>query len=228
MNNQIYVNTLEIAGFASALKAVRLPMKSGEKSDSDIENGFINVCRCNKFKDKYELEYNDYDESFYLNIGQKDIQLLQKLVRSGDEHGKVMRGIEVWFEINAPRYFHVELDTYKIDAERLSSESTMHCECKNFSGEELQQAKGEIKESHLQKRIWKMSYQTLRRLYFQRKNHRLPEWHIFCNWIESLPLASELITINPWYVDKIQELESELDYYKQKESLEFKRNQEDN
>jgi hypothetical protein len=204
MNDQIYVKTLEIAGFASALKAVRLPMKNGEKSDSYIEQKFTHL--------SYENNYYDtYCCGASVEMGLNDMKLLQKLIRSGDEHGKVTRGIHVWFEVNMPRYIHAELDTYKIGAERLSSESTMHCECKNFNGEELQAAKGEIKESLLQKRIWDMSYQTLRRMYFQRRNHRLPEWkEIICPWIETLPLSKELITINSWYIDKIEELKNKI------------------
>lgn len=43
------------------------------------------------------------------------------------------------------------------------------------------------------KRTWTANYQVLRNIYFDRKNHRLSEWHEFCDWIESLPY-SELIT----------------------------------
>jgi hypothetical protein len=205
--SNFYVKTLEIAGFASTLKAMRLPKKSGDKSDSYFEDSFLNPWEIPEHRIIYSSDDNTYN---LIRIGKNDLQLLQNLIRSGEEHAKVMRGIEVWFEIDAPRYFHVELDTYRIGAERLSSESTMHNECKQLSGEELQQVKGELKESHMQKRIWKMSYQTLRRVYFQRKNHRLPEWYIFCEWIESLPMSKELITINPWYIDKINELEEKL------------------
>lgn len=40
---------------------------------------------------------------------------------------------------------------------------------------------------------WSANYQVLRNIYHSRKNHRLPEWHTFCEWIETLPY-SELIT----------------------------------
>lgn len=204
--NQFYIETLEFAGFGPALKAMRLPMKSEDKSDSEIWSPLSTI-------EHYENGYSKIYYSNEVHTGPIDMKLIQKLIRSGDEHAKILRGIMVWFEINAPRYFHVELDTYRIGAERLSSESTMHVECKNFSGEELQKAKGEIKESHMQKRIWMKSYQTLRRMYFQRRNHRLPEWQIFCDWIEGLPFADKLITINPWYIDKIEELEQQLKFY---------------
>ena len=37
------------------------------------------------------------------------------------------------------------------------------------------------------------NYRCLRNIYKQRKNHRLPEWHEFCKWIETLPYAKELL-----------------------------------
>lgn len=43
------------------------------------------------------------------------------------------------------------------------------------------------------KYTWTANYAVLRNIYFQRRNHRLPEWHKFCAWIESLPYAKELI-----------------------------------
>lgn len=39
------------------------------------------------------------------------------------------------------------------------------------------------------------NYLQLKTIYFQRKTHRLPEWHIFIDWIKTLPLANELILI---------------------------------
>jgi len=45
----------------------------------------------------------------------------------------------------------------------------------------------------LQMRTWTGNYAVLKNIYHARKNHKLSEWHDFCNWIESLPLAKELI-----------------------------------
>ena len=44
-------------------------------------------------------------------------------------------------------------------------------------------------------RTWDTNYQELRRMYFQRKNHRLKEeWDdVFCRWVKTLPYAYELI-----------------------------------
>jgi hypothetical protein len=71
----------------------------------------------------------------------------------------------------------------------------MHIQGKGLSTEELVKMKDELKEGTMQKRVEYFSYQTLRRIYKQRRNHRLPHWHIFCSWIEKLPFANELILI---------------------------------
>ncbi len=49
-------------------------------------------------------------------------------------------------------------------------------------------------EGTMQRRIIMVSYQTLRRIYHQRRTHRLPEWRLFCEWITKLPF-SWVITI---------------------------------
>ena len=51
-----------------------------------------------------------------------------------------------------------------------------------------------LPEGWLQTRTWTANYAVLRNIYFQRKNHKLTEWHSFCRWVESLPYAADLIT----------------------------------
>ena len=176
----IQIKTLEIAGFRSVLGALRLPY--GKECRSETSFLFDHIG--NNVKGNYSVDINE-----------KDLQLLSTLVKRGDEHSKCIRGLIVYAEISAPIWFYRELETYKIGRERLSCESTMHIECKGLSGEELEKAKDEISMGHIQRTVDWFSYQTLRRIYFQRRNHRLPMWHDFCSWIESLPFADVLITI---------------------------------
>lgn len=184
-NSMLSIKTLEIAGIASVLQALRLPF--GLECRSDITEEYYG------WVDEPELKNWHFENSGI--IYEKDLQLLSTLVKRGDEHSKCLRGLIVYAEINAPRYFWQEMDTYKVGAERLSSESTMHIQGKALSTEELVKMKDELKEGTMQKRIEYFSYQTLRRIYKQRHNHRLPHWHIFCDWIKSLPFANELILV---------------------------------
>ena len=179
------VKTLEIAGFASVLQALRLP--------------FGLECRSKVFTKQVVDEEGVFGKGIEyastIEFDDKDLHLLSTLVKRGDEHSKCLRGLLVYTEINAPRYFWQEMVTYEIGVIKLSSESTMHIQGKGLSTEELVRMKDKLEEGTMQKRIHAFSYQTLRRIYKQRRNHRLPHWHIFCDWIETLPFAKELITI---------------------------------
>lgn len=177
----IEIKTLEIAGIGSVLQALRLPFGKECRSHSDFN---IEVQDNERFK-----------TSSFTYINEKDLHLLSTLIKRGDEHAKAIRGLVVYAEIDAPRYWWQEMDTYRIGSERLSSASTMHIQGKGLSTEELVKMKSELKEGTMQKRVQMFSYQTLRRIYFQRRDHRLPHWHIFCEWILTLPYAKQLITI---------------------------------
>ena len=184
------IETIEIAGLAGALTALRLPF--GKEVRSTI-TGKV---------DRYIARNNLTGERTHLivwngsvDINNKDLSLMQTLIKRGDEHAKVVRGIMVWARIKAPVYFTRELETYRAGRERLSSSSTMHQECQGLSGEELQRAKAELPMGTEQDFVDVYSYQTLRRIVAQRHNHRLPEWHEFVDWVRTLPLAEELIFV---------------------------------
>lgn len=184
------IETIEVAGLAGALTALRLPF--GKEVRSTI-TGKV---------DRYIARNNLTGERTHLivwngsvDINNKDLSLMQTLIKRGDEHAKVVRGIMVWARIKAPVYFTRELETYRAGRERLSSSSTMHQECQGLSGEELQRAKAELPMGTEQDFVDVYSYQTLRRIVAQRHNHRLPEWHQFIDWIKTLPLAKELIFV---------------------------------
>jgi hypothetical protein len=180
----IKINTIEIAGLASVLQALRLPFGKEMRSECNVAMSI---------NDDYQPKMFQYCSDCFIN--DKDLKLLSVLVKRGDEHSKAIRGLIVYAQIEAPIWFYRELETYKIGRERLSCESTMHIECKGLSGEELEKAKDEIPMGHIQKTVDWFSYQTLRRIWKQRHNHRLPMWHDFCKWIEGLPFADELILI---------------------------------
>lgn len=177
----INVKTLEIAGIGSVLQALRLPFGKECRSHAD-----------------FNIEVNEKDRFVthsFTYINEKDLHLLSTLVKRGDEHAKAVRGLIVYAEIEAPRYWWQEMDTYYVGTSRLSSSSTMHIQGKGLSTGELVAMKDALPEGTMLKRVQRFSYQTLRRIYFQRKDHRLPHWQIFCDWIRTLPFSEELITI---------------------------------
>lgn len=177
------VKTIEVAGFLSAVEALRLPFGKECRSQTNYDDSWV------------EDVVPNFQSDVRVFFDERDLTLMSTLIKRGDEHAKVLRGIIAYAEINAPRFWWVEMDTYRIGSERLSSESTMHIQGRGMSTEELVKMKSELTEGSMQKRVQYFSYQTLRRIYQQRRNHRLPHWHIFCDWIKTLPFANELILI---------------------------------
>lgn len=183
------IETLEIAGFRSALEALRLPYGLECRSKTMFEKDY-----CAPELDEY---CTGEDELLRLHsevvIKPKDMQLMSTLVKRGPEHAKVLRGINVWAKITAPIYIWAEIETYTVGHTRLASESTMHIDCKGLSGDELVKAKSKIPMGKELTKVDMFNYQSLRNIYYQRKDHRLPEWYEFCKWIETLPFIQQLI-----------------------------------
>lgn len=195
------IETIEIAGLAGALTALRLPFGKEVRSNidhySEIHLDFSDM-DVEQTEDSYEVTMKGllkFTSNTSIAIDKKDLTLLQTLIKRGDEHAKVVRGINVWAKITAPVYFWAEAECYRAGHERLASESTMHIDCRGLTGQELQEAKAAIPMGKELTKVDMFSYQTLRRIVVQRHNHRLPEWHQFITWIKTLPLAEELIFV---------------------------------
>lgn len=100
----------EVFNFEGALRGMRNPMNSWDKSDSYWE-------QTTKFEDGYRV--------FEYRVGHSDLELAQKLIKAGSEHRKFMRQIFVSVDITAPLYWWKEFDTYKVGTVA-NSTSTMH------------------------------------------------------------------------------------------------------
>ena len=206
------IETIEIAGLAGALTALRLPFGKEVRSHIDtfhkydksgvnefeFGNGYISIGAIDRLEDMKTITYPGRPTMYGCSVVQiedKDLTLMQTLVKRGDEHAKVVRGIMVWAKITAPVYWWCEEETYRMGHERLASESTMHIDCRGLAGSELQEAKSAIPMGKELTKVDMFSYQALRKMVAQRHNHRLPEWHQFIDWIKTLPLAEELIFV---------------------------------
>lgn len=208
----------DIWGFEHAVRGMRNPMNSWDKSDTFVDSDLV-------------------------LLGKKDKELMKRLIHAGTSHRKFLRQIFVSVDITAPLYWWKEFDTYKVGTVSNSC-STMHkihdkeFTLDDFSHEHLiNSACMEIQEmqnvrvsptqsmlttieclnsyrdlyletrdkkywwqmiqllpsSYNQKRTITMNYENLLNIYETRRNHKLNEWKDFCKWIERLPNA-ELIT----------------------------------
>lgn len=209
----IKITNAEVFGWDAAIRGMRNPMNSWDRSDSFVCEG----------KDACVGDC-------YSCIGNADHALMKKLVKAGSDHAKFMRMINVTMDATAPLYWWKEFDTYKVGTVANSC-STMHkiadkeFTLEDFSHEHLMQGGLEciknlckdlnmcreqylakhdkewwwqmiqlLPSSYNQKRTIQLNYAVLRNMYHARRNHKLDEWHDFCSWVESLPYA-ELITL---------------------------------
>ena len=204
----IKIEHTHVSGWEAAVRGMRNPMNSWDRSDSEsdpITNGFY--------------------------LGNNDLDLMKRLAKGGSVHAKYRRMIMVSCDITAPLYWWKEFDTYKVGTV-CNSCSTMHkihareLTRDDFSTEHLDEFASHILDmvianintnrdafleskdkeawhrmiqmlptSYNQKRTILLNYEVLVGMYRDRKNHKLDEWHKLCEWIESLPCADEVIYV---------------------------------
>ena len=113
----IKIENVEVLGWEAAIRGMRNPMNSWEKSDSIFCKR--TECYTCEVRDDCGVDILDYD------IGPNDHNLMLKLCDSGTDHRKFMRMITVYVDIIAPLYWWKEFDTYKVGTVANSC-STMH------------------------------------------------------------------------------------------------------
>ena len=208
----IKIERTSVMNFENALRGMRNPMNSWDKSDSY------------------------YDENGRYVIGENDLSLAQRLVNAGSDDRKFLRQIFVSVDVTAPLYWWKEYDTYKVGTVA-NSTSTMHkihakpITMEDFSMddiplddcggielsfadwfgnvvtdcERLREKFVETKDnkywraliqllpsSYNQMRTCTLNYENLMNMYYARRYHKLDEWRDFCGWIEGLPYFRQM------------------------------------
>ena len=117
----IKIENTEIVGWEAAIRGMRNPLNSWEKSDSGYGCGNDKEYFCDKCSSSFHCPSR---EKTY-NIGPNDYDLMTRLRNAGTDHRKFMRMITVYVDITAPLYWWKEFDTYKVGTVANSC-STMH------------------------------------------------------------------------------------------------------
>ena len=115
----------EVWGFEHAIRGMRNPMESRDKSDSGIMYFCTEEQRYVSTPCLYDECPQNCESLEKFVIGDKDLELMQKLIKAGSCHRKFMRQIMVSVDITAPLYWWKEFDTYKVGT-TANSTSTMH------------------------------------------------------------------------------------------------------
>ena len=103
------------------IRGMRNPMNSWDKSDSVFFETMFDSIPYSQNNKVIEIDGNG--NGTY--VGDKDIDLMKRLIKSGTDHRKFMRMIPVYIDITAPLYWWKEFDTYKVGTVANSC-STMH------------------------------------------------------------------------------------------------------
>lgn len=115
----IKIENVEVMGWEAAIRGMRNPLNSWEKSDSgwfsSEDDMGVDYVQYNSHSDPSELYF----------IGSNDLDLMKRLTKAGTDHRKFMRMIAVYADITAPLYWWKEFDTYKVGTVANSC-STMH------------------------------------------------------------------------------------------------------
>ena len=217
----IKIENTEVNGFEAAIRGMRNPLNSWDKSDSEPGE-----------PDMYENCANCTVGEYF--VGKNDLELMKKLSKAGTDHSKYLRFITVTADITAPMFWWFEYDTYKVGTVKNSC-SKMHkihvkpFNYNDFTHEGIDEVAKEyvslksvfityililewlrVKFNETQeKKYWRAliemlpesynmratvltNYQVLKSQYEARKSHKLDEWHDFCHWCESLPYFKEV------------------------------------
>ena len=193
----IKVENIETWGFEHAIRGMRNPLNSWDKSDSDLENDIV---------------------------GKADLDLMHRLYVAGQPHRKFLRQIFVSMDITAPTYWLAELDTYRVGMTRNSC-SFMHkglskpFELSDFSthgydkeydyiidklndlrdrwletkdNELFQQIRCLLPSGYNQRSTYTMNYENVVNIIEYRTGHKLDEWNEFVDILWGLPYLKEI------------------------------------
>ena len=209
----IEVEHIEVFNWEGAIRGMRNPLNSWEKSDT-----------------VFSLEGNSKTKKFetVVRIGDNDLALARKLCRAGSDHRKFLRQIMVSMDITAPLYWWKEFDTYKVGTVANSC-STMHTihkreltmedfSCEHLMAKEKQMLKMIINllnedimvynadtnqkafwwqiiqllpSSFNQKRTVTLNYEVALKMIQARKAHKLDEWRDFVEALRGMPYMNE-------------------------------------
>ena len=117
----IKIENVEVLGWEAAIRGMRNPMNSWEKSDSGFGCGNDKEYFCENCSNLFHCT----SQTKTYNIGSNDLKLMRTLCKAGSDHRKFMRMINVSVDITAPLYWWKEFDTYKVGTVANSC-STMH------------------------------------------------------------------------------------------------------
>lgn len=114
----------EVVGWEHAIRGMRNPMNSWDKSDSGIKwFTHEDVVKMDNDGVEFIPVSSDEDGQRVYMIGPNDMKLIKNLVKSGTDHRKLLRYLDVYVDITAPLYWWKEFKTYRRDRKFMDEEN---------------------------------------------------------------------------------------------------------
>lgn len=199
------IENVYTSGWKAAVRGMRNPKNSWAQIDSAVVNGNCFVVGNNDYDLMYRLASAGTDHGKFMRMIHVQCDVTAPLYwwKEADQYkvGTVTDSCSTMHKIHAKEF---TLDDFS--REHLNDESTEYLaklvDLLNSYRELYLKDKNKswwwqmiqlLPSSYNQLRTWDLNYAVLKNIYHARKDHKLDEWHTFCDWIESLPY-SELIT----------------------------------
>ena len=199
------IENISTSGWKAAIRGMRNPKNSWAQIDSAVVNGNCLVVGNNDYDLMYKLASAGTDHGKFMRMIHVQCDVTAPLYwwKEADQYkvGTVTDSCSTMHKIHAKEF---TLDDFS--HEHLNDESTdcllklidlLNCNRELFLKDKNKswwwQMIQLLPSSYNQLRTWDLNYAVLQNIYHARRNHKLDEWHDFCDWIESLPY-SDLIT----------------------------------
>lgn len=199
------IENVSTSGWKAAIRGMRNPKNSWAQIDSAVVNGNCFVVGNNDYDLMYKLASAGTDHGKFMRMIHVQCDVTAPLYwwKEADQYkvGTVTDSCSTMHKIHAKEF---TIDDFS--HEHLNDESTdcllklidlLNCNRELFLKDKNKswwwQMIQLLPSSYNQLRTWDLNYAVLRNIYHARKDHKLDEWHTFCDWIESLPY-SDLIT----------------------------------
>lgn len=157
----IKIENVDVSGWETAIRGMRNPMNSWDKSDSGYCNrDLLRDCTtCVRRSTDYSACKAEGFE-----VGSNDLSLMKRLANAGTDHRKFLRMINVTMDITAPTYWWAEFDTYKVGTVRNSCSFMHKGTSRPFYVSDFSCCAGDIENTEQVATTWQIVVNTLNEL----------------------------------------------------------------
>ncbi len=199
------VNNTYVMNFEGAIRGARNPMNSWNRSDSYYDENGNYILGENDLSLAVRLRRAGSDHRKYMRQIMVSVDITAPLYwwKEFDTYkvGTVANSTSTMHKIHSKEFTRDDFSCDKCSAEALAMLDTLiaHLEkTRLIYNEEKDKSYWYdmiqlLPSSYNQMRTVTLNYENLVNIYYARRNHKLDEWHVFCDWISSLPYAKEII-----------------------------------